>query len=118
MTDPQFQQLLTILGQVGSTAYQAAYRQAQTQGYIDLGWAGVLLLAALIGWIMAAHWHRRGNHSNALEADSCYGVAAIFYLIGSTGTIAGLIFLTLGSEYLLNPQWAAIQLLARLVRGG
>lgn len=121
MTDQQFQRLMEILGQVGNQAYQSAYQQAQINGRLDLAAAGICGLVLVLA-ILAVIWGFRQVMNDELSADSPrsnLGAGLAF-----TGAVVILFALGLGSTFawnayseLTNPSWAAIQLLARLVRG-
>lgn len=89
-------------------AWALAVRQTMINGWIGATLGGALFLVALVALL----WALFGSHDYDDEAHYGVGIAAMIT------APALLIWGIVGLQQLLNPEWYAIQLLLRLVKGG
>jgi len=121
MTDPQFQQLMLVLGQIGNTAYQAALQQVYVDAHLKLFWGYVFLVLTLLGVIIVILGFKEFERASkrvktyASDDDMGAGISVVgFGIIFVTFILAAMNFSD-AYTMLLSPQWQAIQLMAHLV---
>lgn len=123
MTQQQFDQLMQILGQIGNTAYQAAYQQALTNSRVDAFLSGLAAVVVVMG-MLATFWAfrlalKRIKDEPNSDNEQVWGMLGVITTIVSI--VATIIAIGCGlSAYkeMANPTWYAIQYLSQLVRGG
>jgi hypothetical protein len=120
MTDEQFQQLVLILGQVGNAAYAAALRRAEVNAWINGVTAVIGLIVFSASIVIGLRLIRMAdkpdvtseaqrNISTSFIIVLCVGVFSLFDALITAPTAIKLIY---------SPEFAALQYLATLVRGG
>lgn len=120
MTPEQFNELVTLLGQIGQSAYDLAVRQALIDGVIATLFA---LLAFALSLVCLRAARRRCLTAQA--TDSGWSVwspnskgsetAFLFYALGTILLIFALVEVAIALPLLLNPGWAALARLVALV---
>jgi hypothetical protein len=114
MTEEQFDKLIAILGNVGTQAYQAAYRQAYLDGIYST--IASVILVGLIG--VTVYLAVRLGHKRVDFPDDIPKWGSVAFLFLSIVVMIILLFTTTASAMtgLFNPEWYAIQALAKLVK--
>lgn len=114
MTEEQFQQLVDLLGELGSAAYALAVRQAQIEAVTSL----ISALGFIVLGIVAYRVILWGKEKVANDDSNPGGYFAL--LFGAVGGVVGLVgavdCVIQTIHYAINPQWAALAKLAELVR--
>jgi hypothetical protein len=114
MTDQQFQQLVELLGKIGTFAYDAALRQVYVDGWRNLIMGAVFLFAAIV---FAKVCIRAARHLIDSPDEDMWIMASLFTGIFSAGIlIASVASLNSAFVLLLSPQWNALRHMASLVR--
>ena|SRR3990167_10749320 len=110
MTPEQFEKLIAILGEVGSFAYQAAYRQAIVDGVFNLIVVFVaLVIVAVSSRVLLINIKKPFSDTTDAVSVLCGFVIFSFLLIA-------MLTVSKGVMSLLNPHWRAIELLAGLAK--
>jgi hypothetical protein len=121
MTDQQFQRLLELLGQVGSTAYQAALQQVYVNANLKLFWGIAFLTGLIFGgiiiWLGIKQMDKDMQTPKSYGNDNDSGAGIVFF--GIVVCVGSLVLACLNFSdaytYILSPQWQAIQLMSQLV---
>lgn len=111
MTDEQFQQLIQVLGEVGSTAYASAIKGVYVEGATSI--LLFVILAGVGAACLASVWRMvKSADGDWYEIDP----VIIFPSIGMVLLfVFSVVSLCTGINYLLAPDWYALQRLAGLV---
>lgn len=118
MTTEQFQQLIQILGQVGTAAYNAAYLRALVDGGVGAFFFSIAAFAAFNitrRIILFITWRQHQEGEESLDYDSGVMSKAFTYCVGGLLTFVFCCIAVSDLIELLTSQYAALDWLARLV---
>jgi len=114
MTPEQFDQLLKLLGNIGTLAYQAALQQVYADNLVSIS-LSVFIVVVVWG---GCRWAEKLILPTFPDDDRDNRIATrvVFSVIGWGVTFAFLINIATNLVRLLAPQYAALQYLAGLVK--
>lgn len=109
----RFDEFVDSLGDMGGHVYDLAVKQAIIDGITDLGIAFVLLLAVVATWVLRVVFLRSVNEEGPAAEEDRVVSLVMCSIISAVLAIFSVATVVTGVRQLVNPEWYALQEIAR-----